>query len=111
MTPYHVTRSAMYVRERFANEPAIDTAMVSQCIEMTRSQYPWPVISGHRFATRPGTLRHLIGQMADPQYPQKLSRLFVEFIETGEARRMGFANAESASGVPVFLLRRLAVHR
>jgi len=104
MTPYHVTRGAMYVRERFANEAAIDTTMVSQCIEMTR--FPVPLASQYRVTdSLPALVRcaDLIGQMADPQYPQKLSRLFVEFIETGEARRRGFSNAENLrQGFPQF---------
>jgi hypothetical protein len=34
----------------------------------------------------------LIGQMGDPNYVSKLSSLFVEFKENGEADRLGFAN-------------------
>jgi len=35
----------------------------------------------------------LIGQMADPGYPVKQARLFAEFQETGEARRLGLNSA------------------
>ena len=41
--------------------------------------------------------------MADPQYLQKLSRLYAEFVETGEAARMGFNNpGELRAGFPDF---------
>ena len=94
MTPYHVTRGAMFIRERFANDPAIDTECVAACIEMTR--FPVPAQSEYKDTdSLPGLVRaaDLIGQMADPQYLQKLSRLFAEFVETGEARKLGYANA------------------
>ena len=35
----------------------------------------------------------LIGQMADPDYVMKLSRLYQEFQETGAAAAMGYSNA------------------
>ena len=91
MTPYHVTRGGIYVQERFAQDPAIDTNIVADCIEMTR--FPVPDTSAYADTdTLPGLVRaaDLIGQMADPQYLQKLSRLFAEFVETGEATRLGF---------------------
>jgi hypothetical protein len=48
----------------------------------------------------------LIGQMADPQYLQKLTRLFAEFLETGEAARLGFATVgELREGFPDFYSR------
>lgn len=94
MTPYHVTRSALYVRERFAQEPLIDVDLVCECIEMTRFPVPQSSAYGDT-GSLPGLVRaaDLIGQMGDPQYLQKLSRLFAEFIETGEANRLGFSNA------------------
>ena len=93
MTPYHVTRGTMFVRERFAHDDVIDTALVNACIEMTR--FPVPRQSEYQETdTLAGLVRaaDLIGQMADPQYPQKLPRLFAEFVETGEANRLGFTD-------------------
>ncbi|MEM7080288.1 MAG: metal-dependent phosphohydrolase [Pseudomonadota bacterium] len=90
MTPYHVTRGTLYVQERFANDPLIDTATVMACIEMTR--FPVPDAPAYQVTgTLPALVRaaDLIGQMADPQYLQKLTRLFAEFVETGEAERLG----------------------
>ncbi len=104
MTPYHVTRGIMFVTNRFANDAAIDTVAVSKCIEMTR----FPVPSAIRYQETDSLAAlvraaDLIGQMADPQYLQKLSRLFAEFVETGEAARLGFANAGGLrEGFPEF---------
>lgn len=94
MTPYHVTRGKMFIRERLASNPYLDTQLIAECIEMTR----FPVPSDTYYLatdTLPGLVRaaDLIGQMADPQYLQKLSRLYAEFVEIGAAQRMGFANA------------------
>jgi hypothetical protein len=104
MTPFHVTRGAMFIRERFAQDPQIDTTMVMDCIEMTR--FPVPPNQAYQVTdTLPALVRaaDLIGQMADPQYLQKLSRLFAEFVETGEATRLGFSNAGALrSGFPEF---------
>jgi hypothetical protein len=35
----------------------------------------------------------LIGQLADPQYINKVSRLFAEFSETGQLKKMGYNHA------------------
>ncbi len=93
MTPYHVERGAMFVRERFEHDPVIDVDIVTHCIHMTR----FPVIATQTVHPYDGLgdlvrCADLIGQMADPQYLQKLSRLYAEFVETGEAARLGFRN-------------------
>ncbi len=104
MTPYHVTRGSLYIAQRFTQDPAIDVEAVMDCIEMTR--FPVPATQAYQATdTLPGLVRaaDLIGQMADPQYLQKLSRLYAEFVETGEARRLGFSNAGALhSGFPEF---------
>lgn len=104
MTPYHVERGQLFIQERFAHNSAIDLELVSRCIAMTR--FPVPRLPSFQTTDDlPGLVRaaDLIGQMADPQYLQKLSRLFAEFIETGEAQRMGFTNVgELRAGFPEF---------
>jgi len=104
MTPYHVTRGALFVAERFANDPLIDAEVVAAHIEMTR--FPVPPVEGYQETdSLSGLVRaaDLIGQMADPQYLQKLSRLWAEFVEIGEADRLGFANAgDLRLGFPEF---------
>ncbi len=104
MTPYHVTRGTMYVAERFAHDPAIDTQQVIDCIEMTRFPVP-PAPRYQATDSLAGLVRaaDLIGQMADPQYLQKLSRLYAEFVETGDAERQEFANTGALrTGFPEF---------
>ena len=104
LSPHHVTRSVMYAAERFANDEHINTDLVTQCIEMTR--FPVPTDAAYQATdTLPGLVRaaDLIGQMADPQYLQKLTRLFAEFVEIGEAQRLGFENAaELRASFPEF---------
>ena len=94
MPPYHVIRGVMFAIERFAAVAEIDHQVVAKCIEATR--FPVPADAAYQCTDDlPGLVRaaDLIGQMADPQYLQKLSRLYAEFVETGEAARMGFTNA------------------
>lgn len=94
MTPYHVDRGKIFVQERFGNTLYIDADMIVRNIELTR--FPVPDASDYQeLDDYPGLVRSadLIGQMADPQYIQKLSKLFIEFKETGEAKRLGYRNA------------------
>jgi len=104
MTPYHVTRGAIFIADRFDNDPCIDTDVVAQCIEMTR--FPVPTKESYQVTDNlPGLVRaaDLIGQMADPGYRQKLSRLYAEFVETGEAARLGYySTGDLRDGFPEF---------
>ncbi len=90
ITPYHVTRGVLFVQQYFAADSSIDARRVGAYIEMTRFPVP-PEPTYQQTASLAGLVRaaDLIGQMADPQYRQKLSRLYAEFVETGEARRLG----------------------
>jgi hypothetical protein len=86
MTPYHVVRSKLFVRERFGNKglSQLDTVSIETNIENTR--FPVPQ-DEHHAATGdfPGLLRaaDLIGQLADMNYLRKTPALFNEFRETG----------------------------
>ena len=104
LMPHHVSRSCMFIQERFAGDPNIDVSTVTSYIEMTR--FPVPEDRHYqRVDTFAALVRaaDLIGQMADPLYPKKLSRLYSEFVETGEAERLGYANsAELRAGFPEF---------
>jgi hypothetical protein len=94
MTPYHVDRGQIFIRERFGDDPAIDLDAICRNIELTR--FPVPAEDDYQgTADFPGLVRaaDLIGQMADPRYVQKLSRLHAEFVETGEAERLGYRSA------------------
>ena len=72
MTPYHVARSKLFVRERFGKTALIqlDTAEIEAYIEHTR--FPVPEEEQHAPTDDfPGLLRaaDLIGQLADYQLP------------------------------------------
>lgn len=94
MTPWHVTRGCLFVRDRFRNEPLVHLETLTDYIEMTRFPVPRKP-SYQRLDDIAALVRSadLLGQMADPLYLKKLSRLFAEFLETGEAARQGFTTA------------------
>lgn len=104
MTPFHVDRSMIFVRERFANHELIDTEVVCRNIERTR--FPVPNDPAYQCAEDyPGLVRaaDLIGQLGDPHYFQKLPGLFHEFTEAGYAKSFGYANvAELRNRYPGF---------
>jgi len=93
LAPYHVTRGKIAVRERFASHRLLDGERVARAIELTR--FPVPEDQDHKETdTEAGLVRaaDLIGQLADPNYPTKLTALFHEFEETGMALKMGLSN-------------------
>ena len=96
LTPHHVDRGKVFVRER-AEEvlgPAVDPERVARAIELTR--FPVPEDGDHaETGTEAGLVRaaDLIGQLADPDYLRKQTALFHEFVETGIAQRLGYASA------------------
>jgi hypothetical protein len=94
MTPWHVTRGCLFVRDRFRQEPLVHLETLTDYIEMTR--FPVPRKPAYQRLDDIAALvraADLLGQMADPLYLKKLSRLFAEFLETGEAARQGFTTA------------------
>jgi hypothetical protein len=109
LTPYHVTRGSLFVLERFGNDPMIDAHTVAEYIEMTR--FPVPKETHYQqLDTMAALVRaaDLIGQMADPGYPVKQARLFAEFQETGEARRLGLTSAaELRATFPTFFYQQV----
>jgi hypothetical protein len=92
MTPYHVARSKLFVRERFGEAALLhfDIEKIEANIEHTR--FPVPHDEQHAATDDfPGLLRaaDLIGQLADPNYLRKLPGLLNEFRETGMAEKLG----------------------
>jgi len=86
MTPYHVARSKLFVRERFGKVALshLNTMEIEANIEHTR--FPVPKDEEHASTDDfPGLLRaaDLIGQLADINYLRKTAALFSEFRETG----------------------------
>jgi hypothetical protein len=104
LTAYHIERSKIFVRERFALHPIIDAERVARAIELTR--FPVPEDEMHQETdTEAGLVRaaDLIGQLADPFYPRKLNALFHEFEEIGVNARLGYKSpADIADLYPRF---------
>ncbi len=104
LAPYHVDRGKIFVRHRFGPVPFIDEERIARAIELTR--FPVPVSGDHQETdTEAGLVRaaDLIGQLADPNYPQKLTALYWEFVETGVADCLGYKSAaDLAEAYPAF---------
>jgi hypothetical protein len=104
LAPYHVSRSQIVVRRRFAGHPLIDGERVARAIELTR--FPVPDDDDHAETdTEAGLVRaaDLIGQLGDPLYPRKLNALFHEFAEIGINEKLGYISpADVADQYPRF---------
>ena len=104
LTPYHIERGKLFVRERFSKNRHIDVDIVSGNIEYTR--FPVPAENERRAESEyPALLRasDLIGQLADPNYMRKGPALFTEFTETGVADKLGYKTAaELRAAYPTF---------
>ncbi len=90
LTPYHVDRGKIFVRERAGAIGKIDADRVARAIELTR--FPIPDDGDHQeTADEAGLVRaaDLIGQLADPNYLRKQNALYYEFLETGVNNRLG----------------------
>jgi hypothetical protein len=96
MTPYHVARSKLFVRERFSRAfVQIDSAEIEANIEHTR--FPVPEDEQHKSIDDfPGLVRaaDLIGQLTDINYLRKQPALFNEFRETGTSEKLGYKSVE-----------------
>jgi hypothetical protein len=95
MTPFHIARSKLFVRDRFGKALIhLDTAEIEANIEHTR--FPVPEEEQHAPTDDfPGLLRaaDLIGQLADINYLRKTAALFNEFRETGVSNKLKFNSA------------------
>ena len=109
LTPYHIDRSKLFVRERAGIMDGIDPERVARAIELTR--FPIPADGDHaETGSEAGLVRaaDLIGQLADPGYLRKLTALFHEFVETGTAERLGYGSpADLVEGYPRFFWERI----
>jgi hypothetical protein len=93
LTPYHLDRSKLFIRERFGGKLLVDVdaKVIASYIEMTR--FPVPDDELHQDTTGfPGLLRaaDFIGQLGDPNYLRKIPALFYEFEETGANAKRGY---------------------
>src|SRR5246127_242844 len=91
LTPYHVDRGKIVVRERFASVPFVNEERIASAIELTR--FPVPDDEDHAATDTEAALVRagdLIGQLGDPLYPRKLNALYYEFVETGVHEKLGY---------------------
>ena len=97
LSPYHVDRSKLFVRERFGKGllmgmvTNIDSELIASYIEMSR--FPVPDDDGYKDTEGyPGLVRaaDFIGQLGDPNRPRKSAALFFEFEETGSNEELGY---------------------
>lgn len=91
LTPYHVERGEVFVRERFHHNAHIDVEIICANIEHTQFPVPEDQREGP-FMDLPDLVRaaDLIGQLGEPSYMRKISALFREFRETGVNERLGY---------------------
>jgi hypothetical protein len=112
LTPYHVERGKTFVRNRFKDHPVISAKVISRNIEHTRFPVPdkGDMVEDSDY---PGLVRaaDLIGQLADPNYLQKLPALFHEFAETGANEKIGYASPEDVrENYPDFFWKFVSPH-
>ena len=104
LTPYHVDRGKIIVRERFGPVPFVDEERIASAIELTR--FPVPDDEDHAATdTEAGLVRagDLIGQLGDPLYLRKLNALYHEFAETGVTKKLGYESpADMVDRYPQF---------
>jgi hypothetical protein len=97
LTPFHVSRSQLFVRERFGSDLLTDMHLDSICsfIEMTR--FPPPKDPKYQeTGTYAGLARaaDFIGQLGDPNYLRKVPSLFYEFEQLGMNAKLGYKHPE-----------------
>ncbi len=95
LTPYHVSRSQLFVRERFGTTLTGDLQpeVIAAHIEMTR--FPSPDKPEYKpTGTYGGLVRaaDFIGQLGDPNYLRKIPALYFEFEQLGANQKMGYRN-------------------
>ncbi|HMK68544.1 MAG TPA: hypothetical protein VK433_08355 [Stellaceae bacterium] len=104
LMPYHVERSKIMVRERFAPVSFIDEERIARAIELTR--FPVPDEADYAATDTEAALVRagdLIGQLGDPLYPRKLNALYHEFVENGVHEKLGYSSpADMVEKYPQF---------
>jgi hypothetical protein len=97
LSPYHVDRSKLFVRERFGKGllmgmvTNIDAELIASHIEMTRFPVPdddfYKDTKGYAGLVRASDF---VGQLGDPSRPRKSPALFFEFEEIGSNEELGY---------------------
>ena len=101
LTPYHVDRAKLFVKERFGEnllqDPThqLDADLIASYIEMTR--FPTPAGEMYKDTKGLGGLvraADFIGQLGDPDYLRKLPALYYEFQELGINETFGYRSPD-----------------
>ena len=102
LTPYHVDRSKLFVRERFGGKmlqdgvtSPLNAETIASYIEMTR--FPSP--EGEMYKDKKGLgglvrAADFIGQLGDPDYLRKIPALYYEFQELGNNLALGYKSPD-----------------
>ena len=97
LTPYHVDRSKLFVKERFGTgllqdmTKHLDADLIASYIEMTR--FPTPEGEMYKDTKGYGGLvraADFVGQLGDPNYFRKTPALYYEFQELGLNEKFGY---------------------
>lgn len=92
LTPYHVDRGKIFVGEKLELFPEINIEDVQRFISETTFPVPAHIQGAEKLSIDDFSAcvqsADLIGQMGDPGYINKLSKLYLEFNETGAAEAM-----------------------
>lgn len=97
LTPHHVDRSKLFVKERFGSGllhdmiKYLDADLAASYIEMTR--FPSPLDDFYKNTKGLGGLvraADFIGQLGDPDYLRKTPALYYEFEELGYNEKFGY---------------------
>jgi len=98
LSPYHVDRSLMFMRERFSAEfdrhGVLKAELILGFIEKTRFPFQPGNYRNEHFLAELVRAADLIGQLGDPNRLQKCLSLFKEFEEIGLNARLGYRRPE-----------------
>ncbi len=109
LTPHHVDRSKLFVRDRINGMSLLNAERIARAIEATR----FPVASVPDDDEEGSLLRaaDLIGQLGDPHYIRKANALYHEFEEVGINRQLGYTTpADLIDKYPAFYFNMVSPH-
>lgn len=89
---YAIERSKLFVRDRLRDDPVLDARHVADLVEGGR--FP-PKREGPRGLAALARDAHLVGTLANPRFPRKLTPFFIEIAEAGLADQLGFDDRAS----------------